>query len=46
MSRRTVDRAIVVAGFHSVDAYPMRRRRRVLGGLDVFRSQPGEQHEG
>lgn len=35
--------AIVVAGFQSVDAYPMRWRGRVLGGLNVFRAQPGEQ---
>jgi ANTAR domain len=33
-----VGRAIVVAGFDAVAAYPMRWRGRVLGGLNIFRS--------
>lgn len=36
-----VGQAIVTAGFQSADAYPMRWRGRVLGGLNVFRRDPG-----
>ena len=32
-----VGRAIATAGFHRVDAFPMRWRGRVLGGLNIFR---------
>jgi hypothetical protein len=40
-----VGRAIAEAGFESVEAYPMRWRGTVLGGLNVFRSAaPPERH--
>ena len=35
-----VGQAIVDSGFQRVDAYPMRWRGRVLGGLNIFRSSP------
>ncbi len=35
-----VGQAIVRLGFQRVDAYPMRWRGRVLGGLNIFRQEP------
>ena len=35
-----VGQAIVRSGFQRVDAYPMRWRGRVLGGLNIFRNGP------
>jgi hypothetical protein len=35
---KTVGPAVVDAGFHAVEAYPMRWRGAVLGGLNLFRA--------
>ena len=37
-----VGQAIVGSGFQRVDAYPMRWRGRVLGGLNIFRHEPAD----
>ncbi len=37
----TVGEAVVEAGFEAVEAYPMRWRGAVLGGLNLFRTDPG-----